>query len=279
MLTILHGSDVHFGKPHDSAAEKLFLAEVDRIEPDVVVLAGDFTQRAKPREYSEVRDFLSGFGSRPTVVTPGNHDVALFRVWERLANPFANYRRYVHPELDHVFRIPGATFVSLNTAAPRRAIVNGRLDPTQLRFAARVFHEGPRDDLKCVVMHHPLVGPPDRGGDPTVPGAEEKLARLGGMGVEIVFAGHLHRAFAVQPIPGGPVLSHSGTAMSNRGRRAESGMNSFNVVRVDEMQIGVTRYLRPGDGGFEETWTTNFERTRPAAEDETESGMGVGREQ
>lgn len=277
MLTILQGSDVHFGKPHDSGAESHFVAEVERVDPDVLVLAGDFTQRAKTREYSQVREFLHGFGDRPIVVTPGNHDVPLYRVWERAAHPFRNYRRYVHVELDHVIRIPGATFVSLNTAAPHRAVVNGRLNAEQLDFAARVFHEDPADDLKCVVMHHSLVGPPDGGGDPTVPGAEGRLARIGDMGVEIVLGGHLHRAFAVRPDPGGPVVSHSGTATSTRGRHAESGNNSFNILRVDASQITVTRFLRQDEGAFEETWTEKFHRTKSTASAGNETRAELGK--
>jgi 3',5'-cyclic AMP phosphodiesterase CpdA len=274
MLTVLQGSDVHFGSPHDSEAEGQFVEEVERIDPDILLLAGDFTQRAKVREYREVRRFLDGFGDRAVVVTPGNHDVALYRIWERIGAPFRNYRRYVRADLDYTLRIPGATVVSLNTAAPRRAIVNGRLDTTQLDFAARVFHEAPAGDLRCMVMHHPLVPPPDGGGDPCLPGAEEKLACIEGMRVEIVFGGHLHRAFAVRS--GGVVLAHSGTATSTRGRDAEGGKNSFNVIRVDTGVISVTRFLREDRGGFEETWTEEFKRGR--VPDEVRDAREVGKE-
>ena len=61
------------------------------------------------------------------VVTPGNHDVPLYRVWERVFAPLRNYREFISPELDTVTKINGATVVSLNTTAPHRAIVNGRL--------------------------------------------------------------------------------------------------------------------------------------------------------
>jgi len=276
MLTILQGSDVHFGRPHDSEAEAHFIAEVERVNPDVVVLAGDFTQRAKVGEYQRARRFLSVFNDRPVVVTPGNHDVALYRIWERLGNPFRNYKRFVHPDLDHSVQVPGATFVSLNTASPRRAIVNGRLDEAQLDFAARVFHVAPSGDLRCLVLHHSLVAPPDGGGEPTVPGAKEKLARIRDMGVELVLGGHLHRGFAVRHEPDGVVLSHSGTATSSRGRRAERGGNSFSVVRVSDFEISVTRFLRKGDGAFEETRAEEFERRRLAGASgaETEPEMG-----
>jgi len=266
VLTILHGSDVHFGRPHDLEAARLFVQEIDRIGPDALVLAGDFTQRAKRGEYRDVRVFLDGLRHRfPTVVTPGNHDVALYRFWERLAYPFRNYRHYVHDALDYTVRVEGATFVSLNTAAPRRRIVNGRLDAEQLDFAEREFADSPAGDLRCLVMHHPLVAPPDEGRDPTLPDAERALARVRKMGVELVFAGHLHRAFALRAPDAGPVMSHSGTVSSTRGRHAETLSNSFNLVRAESGEIRVTRFLREAGGAFEETWTRSFERpARPA---------------
>jgi len=260
MLTILQGSDLHFGSPYDLEAAERFLEEVERVGPDVLVLAGDFTQRAKEKEYRATRLFLDGLRHYPMVVTPGNHDVALYRFWERLGYPFRNYRQYVKDELDYTLRVEGATFVSLNTAAPRRAIVNGHLSSEQLDFAEREFRDSPEDDSRFVVMHHPLVPSPDKGGDPPIPGAERALERIAAMEVEVVFAGHLHRAFAVRACEPGPVISHSGTVTSTRGRLGETLHNSFNLVRLDAESVHVTRFLRKIGGGFTETWTRSFER-------------------
>ena len=109
MLTILQGSDVHFGKHHDPGAAERFLGEVERVDPEVLVLAGDFTQRAKVGEYEDVRRLLESLGGRRVVVTPGNHDVALYRFWERIGFPFRNYKKFVHADLNHAAQFPGAT--------------------------------------------------------------------------------------------------------------------------------------------------------------------------
>src|SRR5690606_40715703 len=54
------------------------------LEPDVIVASGDFTQRAREEQFREAREFLDRLPAVPLVVTPGNHDVPLYRVMERL---------------------------------------------------------------------------------------------------------------------------------------------------------------------------------------------------
>ena len=58
MLTILHGSDLHFGKHLDPGGLEAFREAVEASDPDLVVLSGDFTQRAKVGEYQQARKFL-----------------------------------------------------------------------------------------------------------------------------------------------------------------------------------------------------------------------------
>ena len=94
MLTVLHGSDVHFGKRHRPNVATAFLEMARTMAPDVIVLAGDFTQRAKVREYEQARTFLRQLQDVPVVVTPGNHDIPLYRVLERIFAPFRNYRAF-----------------------------------------------------------------------------------------------------------------------------------------------------------------------------------------
>ena len=122
-MLILHASDLQTGKPFRPRAAEDLVALAHTLVPDVVVIAGDLTQRAKAREYQAVRALLDRMAPLPVVVTPGNHDVPLYRVWERLLAPYRNWRRAIAPELDTVTRVRGATVVALNSSAPRRAIV------------------------------------------------------------------------------------------------------------------------------------------------------------
>ena len=261
MLTILQGSDFHFGKPHLPRVAAAFHETVRRLEPDVIVLAGDFTQRAKVREYRQARECIDALPDVPIIVTPGNHDMPVYRVHERLFWPLRNYRAYISPDLDSATHVDGAVFVALSSAEPYRAIVDGRLRDRQIEFAARIFQECSREDVRILVTHHPLAHPPDGGSDHILPGSAALVDRFREMGVDLILSGHLHRGYVVTSSGGGtvgleaastdPVKGpargdvahvHSGTAMSNRGRMAERGRNSLNVLNIGVQEVVVTPY-------------------------------------
>ncbi len=259
MLTVLHGSDVHFGKPHRPSAATGFLELARSVAPDVIVLAGDLTQRAKVREYEQARAYLREFKDVPVVVTPGNHDIPLYRVYERLFFPFRNYRTFISQELDTATRVGGAVLVALNSADPHRRLVNGRIEERQLRFLARIFQELSGVDVRIVVTHHALAPPPDGGSDGVIPRNESLLDRFRELGVDLVLSGHLHRGFVTSSSQVRPehrdrgdiAIVHSGTAASSRGRAAEKGENSVNVLKIGAQSIEVIPYWFQRDGsGF-----------------------------
>ena len=259
MLTILQGSDLHFGKPHLPGVARSFVEAVHEVAPDVITLVGDFTQRAKVSEYRQVRDLLATLPDVPLVVTPGNHDVPLYRIHERLLSPYRNYRRYVSSKLDTVTRVTGAVFVALHSSSPRRRIVNGTITRGQLDLLARIFQEAPEEEVRILVTHHPLAPPPDGGEDRLLPGNDWILDRLRDTRVDLVLGGHLHRSFSTcsSSVQGGhrsngdiPIV-HSGTATSSRGRMAEKGRNSFNVLKVGAGEIEViTHWFEEGRDRF-----------------------------
>lgn len=250
MLTILQGSDLHFGRPHLPDVATGFLEAARELAPDVIALAGDLTQRAKTCEYRQARKYLETLPDVPVVVTPGNHDVPLYRIHERLLCPYHNYRRYVSSELDTVTRVEGAVFVALHSSSPRRRIVNGTISAGQLDFVARIFQESAEEEIRILVTHHPLAPPPDGGGGRVLPGNDLVLDRLRNMRVDLVLSGHLHRSFVTYSSEvcgahagnGEIPIIHSGTATSNRGRMAERGRNSLNVLKIRAGEIEVVPY-------------------------------------
>lgn len=254
MITVVHGSDLHFGKPHHPEMAEAFLERAEGVAPGMVVLSGDFTQRAKVGEYRAAAAYVDRIRDRlgvPVVVTPGNHDVPLYRVFERIVAPFRNYRKYIQEELDTVTRIPGLTVVALNSAAPHRAIVNGRIGREQLAFARAAFADAPPEDLRAVVAHHHLAPAPDYERDSPLPRARSILDAFTDMGVELVMGGHLHRAYIGNSLdvhPGvdrdrGIIIVQSGTTSSRRGRARERAKNSFNVVHLGEDRVDVVHYM------------------------------------
>ena len=258
-FTILHGSDLHFGRPHAPAAAVDFLTLAHSVSPDLIALSGDFTQRAKEREYKAAAAYLQRLPDVPLIVTPGNHDVPLYRIWERASAPFRNYRRWIARELDTELELDDAVVVALNTTTPDRSIVNGNVNDGQLERAEAAFARAGNGHLRLLVVHHALVRAPNGAdGIAALPQSPRIVRRLAEMGVELVLFGHLHRAFVAEGVPAGGtagdstvLLVCSGTTASDRGRGRERGRNSCNLVRVTHDGIAVTRYLRSRSaGGF-----------------------------
>jgi hypothetical protein len=127
MRTIAQISDLHFGRHIATVAEGL-LASLSEQNPDLVVLSGDFTQRARHAEFAEARRFLERI-VQPKLVIPGNHDVPLYNLFRRFMTPFAKYHHYVTP-----MGLPADLFIDeelavlgLNTAR--------RFDPPPLNWS------------------------------------------------------------------------------------------------------------------------------------------------
>ncbi len=250
-LTIIHGSDLHFGKAFDPEVGEVFLETVHRVDHALLVLSGDFTQRAKVREFEQAREYLARLPDGPLVVTPGNHDVPLYRIWERLASPLRNYRAYISEELDTVTRVDGAVVVSLDSTAPHRAIVNGHLQDRQLLFAAEAFRDSPAKAVKILVIHHHLAPAPDYESDQLLQGYQRCLDAFEKMGVELILGGHLHRSFVASSLDIRPtdaaapgiVLAYTGTTTSRRGRARERNKNSFNLIRISGDRTEIIQHL------------------------------------
>lgn len=250
-FTILQISDVHFGPyflPHVGEA---LLRDAAELDPGAIVISGDFTQRAKESEFAEARAFLDKLPSAPKIVTPGNHDVPLFRLWERLVDPYGNYRRFISEELNTVAEFERAVIVSLNSSAPRTAVTNGWISREQLEFAAEAFQSTPPEKARVVVAHHHFAPAPDFERGEIMPRARRALDRFSRLKVDLILGGHLHRAYignSLDVYAGGDrthgiIIVQSGTSTSRRGRAREREKNSFNLIRVSAGEVFITHYM------------------------------------
>ncbi|MCA9159427.1 MAG: metallophosphoesterase, partial [Planctomycetales bacterium] len=74
-LCIMQISDLHFGPPLVPDVAEAALASCVRLAPDLLVVSGDLTQRARREQFEAARDYLQRFPTIPRLVIPGNHDV------------------------------------------------------------------------------------------------------------------------------------------------------------------------------------------------------------
>jgi len=270
VLTVFHTSDFQCGSPFRPHAADAMIRLADEIRPDVIVSSGDLTQRAKVREFATARSVLDRFGDVPKVVTPGNHDVPLYRVWERLTDPYRNWRRFAGPDLNSAAEVPGATFVALNSSAPHRALVNGRIGDEQVAFARRTFAAAAPGDLRILVIHHHFIAVPDGKGGRPLPGASRLAREFESMGVDAVLGGHVHQIHvrrsgvltSADASTGVPLVA-SGTTTSRRGRGVEAHRNSLHVIRFEQDVMRVTPYLLDaGAQDFEKAEEFRFARRK-----------------
>ncbi|HEX7118068.1 MAG TPA: metallophosphoesterase [Longimicrobiales bacterium] len=251
MLTLLHVSDLHFGPPYVPRVGEALLEAAAALEPDIIVASGDFTQRAKESQFEAARRYLDRLPPVPLIVVPGNHDVPLYRVAERIFSPFDLYRQYISGELDTVFRRDDVVIVGLNSTSPRRAITNGRIDAEQLDFCEAALRDAPPGAARIVVAHHHFAPAPDYEGGQVMPKAKRAIDRFTALDVDLILGGHLHRAYignSLDVYPGrerehGIIIVQCGTSTSRRGRVREREKNSFNLIRVGEDIIRVTHYM------------------------------------
>jgi 3',5'-cyclic AMP phosphodiesterase CpdA len=243
---ICHISDVHFGPPHLPELASGVLQFIADRQPDLVVISGDLTQRAKPRQFQEARRWVAAIPAT-TLVVPGNHDVPLYRFWERFLRPFGAYRRFFSDELEPIYRDEELFVVGINTAHGW-TFKDGRIGLKKLLAVGQVLEEAPGELLKVVVAHHHLIPPPWFGPPRVLTNAYEAMDLFTRVGVDLILSGHLHQSFignSEEFYPKGRppvVILHSGTTTSNRGRAGERDKNTCNWIRSDSDSMVVSHY-------------------------------------
>lgn len=265
MTTLLHLSDVHFGPPHRPQVAEGVLALIEERGPDLVVISGDLTQRAKPEQFREAREFVDRIPS-PCLAVPGNHDVPLYRFWERIFAPFEAYRRNFDHDLEPVLERDGVAILGVNTAHGW-TLKEGRISSRRLRRLEEQLGGLPATAFKIVVAHHQLVPPPGFGSQRVLVNAEETAEVLARGGVDLVLSGHLHQTYCATTeeyfglgLPPVRIL-HSGTSTSSRGRGIERRLNTCNWIGLGADSWNLSHLLwEPAAGRFEERSRHTFPR-------------------
>jgi 3',5'-cyclic AMP phosphodiesterase CpdA len=241
MRKIIHLSDLHFGRVNPVLVDPL-IRIVREVEPDLVAISGDLTQRARSHQFQQARSFLDTL-PMPQIVVPGNHDIPLHNVFARFLEPLTKYKRYITDDLQPVYEDDELVIVGVNTARSS-VFKGGRINKSQVNRLREKFCSLRSGVVKVVVTHHPFDLPEGHNERDLVGRARMAMTELAECGADLFLAGHLHISHTGHTkrynIHGHSALVvQAGTATSTR-ERGEA--NSFNLLRIGYPEITVERF-------------------------------------
>jgi 3',5'-cyclic AMP phosphodiesterase CpdA len=242
MRLIVHLSDIHFGRLQPSLVDPL-ATTIAQLNPDLLAVSGDLTQRARRREFDAARRFLDSIPV-PRLVLPGNHDVPLYNVFTRFATPLARYKRAITSDLSPVYRDDEMIVVGVNTARSL-TLGEGRINKAQVDHIVKTLADVPADLIRVVVTHHPFDLPEGVREQRLVGGAAMAMKKLTEACADLFLAGHLHishigHTAARYKIAGHSALVVQAGTVSTRSRGEQP---SFNVLRIARPNISVERLV------------------------------------
>jgi 3',5'-cyclic AMP phosphodiesterase CpdA len=256
--TVLHLSDLHFGKVDAQVLDPL-VRTIHEIRPDVIAVSGDLTQRAKPIEFQQAREFLDRLHA-PLVVVPGNHDVPLFNPYGRFVQRFGEFHKHITTDAVPEFVDDEIAVIGVNTA---RSLTWkwGRVNRAQMtRVRDRLFGL-PINVIRVVVMHHPFELPEGVSKLELVGRARMGMDKLAECGADVLLSGHLHSAHISDTVRRYNIYGHSalvvqaGTATSTRHRGEQ---NSFNCLRLTPAEIAIESWAWDAQNGFHQASSRKF---------------------
>jgi 3',5'-cyclic AMP phosphodiesterase CpdA len=242
MRTLVHLSDLHFGRVDEALLDPL-RELVHRIAPDVVVVSGDLTQRAKSEQFEAARAWLDTLPG-PQIIVPGNHDISLYNVFRRFLQPLTRYKRYITDDLDPIYVDSEIAVLGVNTARSL-TFKDGRVNKEQVASIKAQLAGLDKKVTRVIVTHHPFDLPLTADDDDLVDRAPMAMEAFAECGVDILLSGHMHTSHSKSTAERyqfgeyAALVVQAGTATSTRGR---GETNSFNVVKVESDMVEVERY-------------------------------------
>jgi 3',5'-cyclic AMP phosphodiesterase CpdA len=238
MTTLLQISDAHFGTEQPPVVRALL--QLARGEaPDLVVMSGDITQRARRHQFSAARAFVDELNPTALLAIPGNHDIPLFNLALRAFAPYANYSRAFGEDLEPVFESAHLLVIGVNTTRPRRH-VDGELSPRQIERVTDRLRRAAATQLRVIVVHQPVLAIRESDEDNLLDGHRQAVPAWAAAGGDIIMGGHIHLPYVrslrttFDDLPRDIWTVQAGTAVSSRIR--EGITNSVNLIRCNGAQ-------------------------------------------
>jgi 3',5'-cyclic AMP phosphodiesterase CpdA len=242
-MLLLHISDTHFGTEQLPVVEAL-RALAHELRPDVLVLSGDITQRARTAQFAAARAFCDSLAIAHVLTLPGNHDIPLYNLWARVFDPYGGYRAAFGRDLEPVLELPDLLVVCVNTTRATRH-KDGEVSGRQVERVARRLREARREQLRLVVTHQPACVMREEDEKNRLHGGHGAVQAWSKAGADLVLGGHIHLPYVtdlcarVKGTERAMFCLQAGTAVSHRVRHGTP--NSVNVLRWSAPPAGAAR--------------------------------------
>ncbi|WP_338033753.1 metallophosphoesterase family protein [Legionella antarctica] len=211
-----------------------FLEDIALSKPDLIIISGDLTQRARTKEYQQLSKFLNYF-TMPLLIVPGNHDIPLYNPFKRFLHPFKNYIQYVSSQLEASFSTEEVNILGVNSATPFK-IKDGNLSDEAIAQIKNHFSNTP-NQLNILFFHHNLQY--FLGLHQPLNNTAEFLTYLKESPIHIVCTGHLHYATLklINKNRGEQcALLHAGSTFCPR---THDGKNSYYSMNVNQLRCSI----------------------------------------
>ena len=227
-LTICQISDIHCGNSRfiPELLDRTII-EINRLNPRVVVVAGDLTDAGYREEFEQAAEYIDRIECENVMVIPGNHD--------------ARNVGYIHferlfGERQSVIDLEDVILVGVDSSEPD--LNDGQVGREHYGFICEAFSRAGEGKLKVFVVHHHLISLPGTGRERNIVfDAGDVLERLIEVGVDLVLSGHKHVPYSWRLED--MLIVNSGTASTLRVRG--NTRPCYNIIEVEDGRVEVFR--------------------------------------
>lgn len=241
--SIILASDIHCGDPRfDEHLISTAISEINSIEPDLFVVAGDLTAKGYREEFEEAKHHIDLIDCDKKVVIAGNHDHRNVG-WVFFEELFGRRFKTVKYDFDlycHEVYQDKLNLIAADSSKPD--LDEGEIGRQHYDWIKETFSDP--NDFKVFVLHHHLVSVPGTGRERNIVwDAGDVLEVLKDAEADLVLCGHRHVPYVWTL--GKTIIVNSGTMATLRTRGYSRP--AYMSLTVDHESISISTHV-PGEG-------------------------------
>jgi 3',5'-cyclic-AMP phosphodiesterase len=224
-LIICQISDIHCGNAYfiPELLDRTII-EINRSEPEVVVVSGDLTDAGYRQEFEIAAGYLERIECENVMIIPGNHDAR---------NVGFVHFEHLFGERASIIDLDDVILVGVDSSEPD--LNDGQVGREHYAFIREGFADA-GEKLKIFVIHHHLISLPGTGRERNIIfDAGDVLELLDEVGVDLVLSGHKHVPYSWKLED--MLLVNAGTASTTRLRG--NTRPCYNIIEIEDGRVEV----------------------------------------